>query len=86
MGIATQNTGFYESVLMVNRNISISYYVPCLSQQDLREIRQNLGFRTIDEMVGHTEVLVPRFIAKGKAKSLDFARILGYETSRLHVK
>ena len=45
--------------------------------EDLREIMAELGFRTIDEMVGHTEVLVPRFIAKGKAKSLDFARILG---------
>lgn len=44
---------------------------------DLREVMAELGFKTIDEMVGHTEVLQPRFIAKGKAKSLDFSRMLG---------
>jgi glutamate synthase (NADPH/NADH) large chain len=43
---------------------------------DLREIMAANGFRTIDEMIGHVEVLKPRFIAKGKAKSLDFSRIL----------
>lgn len=45
--------------------------------EDLREIMAELGFRTIDEMIGHTELLAPRFIAKGKAKSLDFSRLLG---------
>ena len=45
--------------------------------EDLREIMAELGFKTIDEMVGHTEVLKPRFVAKGKAKSLDFSKMLG---------
>ena len=45
--------------------------------EDLREIMAELGFRTIDEMIGHTEVLKPKFVAKGKAKSLDFSRMLG---------
>ena len=45
--------------------------------EDLREVMAELGFKTIDEMVGHTEVLKPRFVAKGKAKSLDFSKILG---------
>ena len=45
--------------------------------QDLREIMAELGFRSVDEMIGHAEVLKPKFIAKGKSKSLDFSRILG---------
>ncbi len=45
--------------------------------ENLREIMAELGFKTIDEMVGHTEVIKPRFVAKGKAKTLDFSRILG---------
>lgn len=45
--------------------------------EDLREIMAELGFKTIEEMIGHTECITPRFIAKGKAKSLDFSRILG---------
>ena len=45
--------------------------------QDLREIMADLGFRSVDEMIGHAEVLKPKFIAKGKSKSLDFSRIIG---------
>lgn len=45
--------------------------------EDLREIMAELGFRTIDEMIGHTEVLQPKYVAKGKGKSLDFSRMLG---------
>ncbi|MCB5953124.1 glutamate synthase large subunit [Enterococcus sp. BWT-B8] len=46
--------------------------------EDLRELMANLGFRTIDEMIGHAEILKPKFVAKGKAKSLDFSRMLGH--------
>lgn len=46
--------------------------------EDLREIMAELGFRTIDEMIGHAEMLKPKFVAKGKAKSLDFSRMLGH--------
>ncbi|GAB2023157.1 glutamate synthase large subunit [Pseudolactococcus yaeyamensis] len=45
--------------------------------QELREIMADLGFRSVDDMIGHAEVLKPKFIAKGKAKSLDFSRIIG---------
>lgn len=44
-----------------------------------------LGFRTIDEMVGNTEVLVPRFIAKGKQNHwISLASWVRH--FRLHVK
>ncbi len=45
--------------------------------EDLREIMAEMGYRTIDEMIGHTEHLQPKFVAKGKAKSLDFSAMLG---------
>lgn len=45
--------------------------------EDLREVMAELGFKTVEEMIGHGECLRPRFIAKGKAKSLDFSRIIG---------
>lgn len=45
--------------------------------EDLREVMAELGFKTVEEMIGHGECLRPRFIAKGKAKSLDFSRMIG---------
>lgn len=45
--------------------------------EDLRQTMAALGFKTVDEMIGHAEVLRPRFVAKGKSKSLDFSRMLG---------
>ena len=45
--------------------------------EDLREIMAQLGFRTIDEMVGRTDRLEPRrAINHWKAKGLDFSKIL----------
>lgn len=40
--------------------------------EELREYMAELGFRSVDEMVGHSEILKAKFIPKGKAKSLDF--------------
>ena len=40
--------------------------------EELREYMAELGFRSVDEMVGHSEILKSKFIPKGKAKSLDF--------------
>jgi glutamate synthase (NADPH/NADH) large chain len=45
--------------------------------EELREYMAELGFRSVDEMVGHSEILKAKFIPKGKAKSLDFSRMLG---------
>ena len=45
--------------------------------EELREYMAELGFRSVDEMVGHSEILKAKFIPKGKVKSLDFSRMLG---------
>ncbi|MGB8703203.1 MAG: glutamate synthase-related protein, partial [Thermosynechococcaceae cyanobacterium] len=45
--------------------------------QEVRELMAQLGFRTLDEMVGRTDVLEPKqAIAHWKAKGLDFSKIL----------
>ena len=45
--------------------------------QELRELMAQMGFRTIEEMVGRTDRLEPRkAITHWKAKGLDFSKIL----------
>ncbi|KRM89336.1 glutamate synthase large subunit [Liquorilactobacillus vini] len=73
-GIATQNPGLRK--FFVGKPEHIKNCMRFLAE-DLREEMAVLGYRTVDELVGHTENLRPRFIAKGKPKSLDFSRILG---------
>ena len=73
VGVATQNPALRKFFVGKPEHlINMMYFIA----EDLREVMAELGFRSIDEMIGHTEVLEPRFIAKGKAKSLDFSRML----------
>ncbi|MFC0233367.1 glutamate synthase large subunit [Vagococcus entomophilus] len=74
VGIATQNPGLRKFFAGKPEHVVNTMF---FLAEDLREIMAELGYRTIDEMIGHTESLCPKFIAKGKAKSLDFSRILG---------
>jgi glutamate synthase domain-containing protein 3 len=74
VGVATQDprlrarfTGKPEHVVNFMRFVA----------QDMREIMASLGFRTVDEMVGHVEVLEVRAaLDHWKTKGLDFSRIL----------
>ncbi|WP_438730254.1 glutamate synthase large subunit [Enterococcus sp. AZ128] len=73
VGVATQNPALRKFFVGKPEHlVNMMYFIA----EDLREIMAELGFRSIDEMIGHTEALEPRFIAKGKAKSLDFSRML----------
>lgn len=74
VGVATQNPHLRK--FFAGKPEHIENTMMFLAE-NLREIMAELGFKTIDEMVGHTEVIKPRFVAKGKAKTLDFSRILG---------
>lgn len=77
VGVATQNpelrklfTGKPEHVVNLFRFLA----------EDLREIMAQLGFRTIDEMVGHSEVLkVRNDVPHWKLKDLDLSPILYQE-------
>ena len=74
VGVATQDeelrqlfTGEPEHVVTFFRFIA----------EDLREHMARLGFRTVDEMVGRVDKLVPRRdIRHDKARQLDLARLL----------
>ena len=44
--------------------------------QHIREIMAELGFRSLDEMIGHSEVLAQKTDLKGKAASVDLSAIL----------
>ena len=45
--------------------------------EELREIMASLGFRTMDEMIGHSERLkMGKAIDHYKARSMDFSKIL----------
>ena len=73
-GVATQDpalrakfTGKPEHVVNFMRFVA----------QELREIMAQLGFRTLNEMVGRVDVLEPRkAVAHWKARGLDFSNIL----------
>jgi glutamate synthase (ferredoxin) len=45
--------------------------------QEVRELMAQLGFRTLNEMIGRTDVLEPKkAVEHWKAKGLDFSKIL----------
>ncbi len=46
--------------------------------EELRRIMASLGFRSVEDMVGHVECIVPRTeaVVHRKARTLDFARVL----------
>ncbi len=73
VGVATQNpelrkkfTGRPEYVVNMMRFVA----------QEMREIMAELGFRTIDEMIGRVDKLVKRDVDHWKAKHLDFSNLL----------
>jgi len=49
----------------------------CFVAQETREIMAGLGFRTLDEMIGRTDILnVKNAVDHYKARGLDFSRVL----------
>ena len=87
MGVATQDPklrahfrGRYEYV--------VNYFT--FLAQEVREYLAQMGARTLNEIVGHTELIVPRHEQSGtKAATLDFRRMLYKEqgdTTLYHTK
>jgi glutamate synthase (ferredoxin) len=73
-GIATQNPELRKN--FTGNPAHVVNFMHFIAQ-DLREIMAQLGFRTINEMVGHSERLEMRHaIDHWKAKGLDFSNIL----------
>ncbi len=87
MGVATQDPklrahfrGHYKYV--------INYFT--FLAQEVREYLAQMGARSLNEIVGHTELIVPRYEQGGtKAAALDFSRLLFKEqgdTTLYHTK
>ncbi|SHJ99379.1 glutamate synthase (NADPH/NADH) large chain [Geosporobacter subterraneus DSM 17957] len=73
VGIATQETKLREGFKGKPEHI-IAYFN--FVAQEVREIMAELGFRTIDEMIGRVDILEPRMVNNHKAKHLDIEPIL----------
>jgi len=83
VGVATQNPELRK--LFSGKPEHVVNYFRFLAQ-DLREIMAQLGFRTVSEMVGHTEVMkVRKDIPYWKLKDLDLSPILYQEKIPEHV-
>lgn len=83
VGIATQDTEL-RKLFTGNPDDVVNFFH--FLAQDLREIMAQLGFRSINEMVGRTDVLrVRQNIDHWKLKKLDLSPILHREPAREHV-
>jgi len=77
VGVATQNPELRQ-LFKGNPDHVVNYFR--FLAQDLREIMAQLGFRTINEMVGHSEVMkVRKDVPFWKLKDLDLSPILYQE-------
>ncbi|GAP97679.1 glutamate synthase large subunit [Leptolyngbya sp. NIES-2104] len=74
VGIATQDPNLRESFTGAPQNtVNFMRFIA----QEVRELMAQLGFRSLNEMVGRTDVLEPKqAIDHWKAKGLDFSKIL----------
>jgi glutamate synthase (ferredoxin) len=74
VGVATQNPDLRKRFTGDPTHV-VNFM--CFMAQDMREIMAQLGFRTINEMVGRVDRLeVQNAITHWKARGLDFSRIL----------
>jgi len=74
VGIATQNPELRKKFKGTPDDVITFFH---LVAEELREIMASLGFRTMEEMVGHSELLkMGAAIDHYKARGLDFSRIL----------
>src|SRR3974377_2119064 len=74
VGVATQDPQLRER--FTGNPDHVVNFMP-FSAEELREIMAKLGFRTINEMVGRTDKLVPwKAIEHWKARGLDLTPIL----------
>ncbi len=83
VGIATQDTELRKLFTGDPDHVVNFFY---FLAQDLRETMAELGFRTINEMVGRSDVLrVRQDVDHWKVKKLDLSPILHREPSREHI-
>jgi glutamate synthase (NADPH) large chain len=83
VGIATQDPEL-RKLFTGNPDDVVNFFY--LLAHDLREIMAELGFRTVNEMIGRTDLLRLRTdVDHWKIKTLDLSPILHYEPAREHI-
>ncbi len=74
VGIATQDPALRKKFTGAPEHV-VNYFF--MIAKELRQIMASLGFRTVNEMIGRADALLPdAAIAHWKAKGLDFSAIL----------
>jgi glutamate synthase (ferredoxin) len=74
VGVATQNEELRKKFIGTPEDV-VNFMT--FIANEVREIMAQLGFRTVNELIGRTDILEPRqAIAHWKAKGLDFSKIL----------
>ncbi len=77
MGVATQNPELRKH--FIGRYEYLVNFFTFLAQE-VREYLADMGFTKLNDIVGHTELIVPRKSSDSKTSSLDFRRLLHKET------
>ncbi len=77
MGVATQNPELRKH--FIGRYEYLVNFFTFLAQE-VREYLADMGFTKLNDIVGHTELIVPRKSSDPKTSSLDFRRLLHKET------
>jgi glutamate synthase (NADPH/NADH) large chain len=79
MGVATQDPKL-RSFFRGKADYLVNYFT--FLAQEVREYLAEMGFTKLDDIVGHTELIVPKKNIDGsKAATLDFSRLLHREDS-----
>lgn len=73
VGIATQNPELRKK--FTGKPEYIENFMKFIAQ-DLRELMAKIGVKTVNEMIGHVEKLVPKKIDNWKARDIDLTNIL----------
>ncbi len=76
MGVATQNPELRKH--FIGRYEYLINFFTFLAQE-VREYLADMGFTKLNDIVGHTELIVPRKSSDPKTSSLDFRRLLHKE-------
>ena len=73
MGVATQNPELRKH-FMGKYQYLVNYFT--FLAQEVREYLASMGFTRLDDIVGHTELIITRKPSNEKEASLDFSRLL----------
>ncbi len=79
LGVTTQNPELRKHFIGKYQYV-VNYFT--MMAQEIREYLAEMGYTKFDDIIGHTELIVPKHTSKGsKPSMLDFGRLLTKETS-----